>query len=136
MECYGQNETAQTSDRAEKDPSVLLKYLDEFTGISDLLIQDDQFRETLLVNQSEIEKAQQQVSLIPENKKLLSNAQQQLKTLESANASDIIALERKIAEEKALRESIEASISEIGADVKSSTFGPDPIYWTQRSKCP
>lgn len=126
MECYGQNETAQTSDRAERDPSVLLKYLDQFTGVSDLLVQDDQHREKLLANQSEIEKAQQQVSLIPEHKKLLNNTQQQLKTLETANATEIIALERKAAEEKAIRESIGKSIAEITADAKSSTL-PDLI---------
>jgi len=126
MECYGQNETAQTSDRAEKDPSVLLKYLDQFTGVADLLVVDEQLRDALLANQSDIEKAQQQVNPIPEHKKLLNNAQQQLRTLESANAKDVIALERKIAEEKTLRESIETSITGISAGAKSSTL-PDLI---------
>ena len=122
MECYGQNETAQTSDKAEKDPSVLLKYLDQFTGISELHIQDEQFRDQLLANQSEIEKAQQQVNQIPEYKKLLNNAQQQLKALESANAAEIIALERKVAEEKTIRETIESSLAEIATGLKSTTL--------------
>ena len=126
MECYGQNETAQTSDRAERDPSVLLKYLDQFTDVSGLQVQDDQFRDQLLNNQSELEKAQQQVNLIPEYKKLLNNARQQLRTLESANANEIIALERKLAQERTIRETIESSISEITADLKSSTL-PDVV---------
>lgn len=126
MECYGQNETAQTSDRAEKDPSVLLKYLDQFSDVSARQAQDEQFRDRLLTNQSEIEKAQQQVNLIPDYKKLLNTARQQLKTLESANAKDIIALERKVAEERTLRQTIESSIAEIAADAKSSTL-PDMI---------
>jgi ABC-type lipoprotein export system ATPase subunit len=122
MECYGQNETAQTSDRAEKDPGVLLKYLDQFTGVAALHIQDDGFRDRLLANQSEIEKAQQQVNLIPEYKKLLTNTRQQLKTLESANAKDVIALERKVAEERTIRATIESSLADITNDVKSSTL--------------
>jgi ABC-type ATPase involved in cell division len=126
MECYGQNETAQTSDKAEKDPSVLLKYLDQFTKISDFQLKDEQFRDQLLANQSAIEKAQQQVGQIPEYRKLLNSAQQQLQTLESANAKDIIALERKVADEKTIRETIEASLAEIGTDVKSSTL-PDLV---------
>lgn len=126
MECYGQNETAQTSNKAEKDPAVLLKYLDQFTSISDLQLQDEQLRDQLLANQSEIEKAQQQVNLIPEYKKLLNNAQQQLKALEAAHASDVIALERKMAEERTVRETIVTAINEIMVDAKSSAL-PDVI---------
>lgn len=121
MECYGQNETAQTSDRAEKDPSALLKYLDQFTDVSALQAEDEQLRDRLLTNQSEIEKAQQQVNLIPENRRLLNSAQLQLKTLESANARDFIALQRKVAEERTIRETIESSLVEITNDTESTS---------------
>jgi AAA domain, putative AbiEii toxin, Type IV TA system/AAA domain len=135
MECYGQNETAETSTKAEKDPAALLRYLDQFTGVADLIIEDEQLREKLLTNQSEIEKAQQQVNLIPETKRLLSNAQQQLKALESANATEVIALERKLAEEKSIRETIEASLNEITTGAKSSDL-PDLITGIYRLSKP
>jgi hypothetical protein len=70
IESYGQSETAQTSAKAQQDPAVLLRYLDQFTNITDLGTQEEEVRDQLLSNQTEIEKAQSPVSRIPEFKKL------------------------------------------------------------------
>jgi energy-coupling factor transporter ATP-binding protein EcfA2 len=122
IESYGQGETAQTSAKAQQDPAVLLHYLDQFTDISDLRTQEEEVRGQLLSNQSEIEKAQTQVSMIPEYKKLLANTERQLKALESANASDVVTLERKVAEERAIRDTIERKLSDLNSAVSSPTI--------------
>ena len=70
IESYGHSETAQTSAKAQQDPAVLLRYLDQFTNITDLGTQEEEVRDQLLSNQTEIEKAQSPVSRIPEFKKL------------------------------------------------------------------
>ena len=121
IESYGQTETAQTSAKAQQDPAILLQYLDQFTNISELTAQEEEIRDQLLSNQTEIEKAHTQVSRIPEYKKLLVNTQQQLKAIESAHASEVVALERKVAEERAIRETIEQRISDLGAAVTMSS---------------
>lgn len=121
MESYGQNETAQTSVKAQSDPGALLAYLDQFIDIESASVEDDKLRDALLSNQSEIEKAQQQAVRIPEYKKLLANVQQQLKALEAANAQEVVALERKVAEERALRLTIEKQVVEITSHVKSAS---------------
>jgi hypothetical protein len=65
IESYGQNETAQTSTKAQSDPRALLNYLDQFLDIQALKLEDQQFRDTLLQNQTDIEKAHVQVGPYP-----------------------------------------------------------------------
>ena len=122
IESYGQSETAQTSAKAQQDPAVLLRYLDQFTRVTDLGAQEEEVRDQLLSNQTEIEKAQTQVSRIPEFKKLLANAELQLEALEAAQASEVVALERKVAEERTIRETIEKRISDLKNQVNSSSL--------------
>jgi PHP domain/AAA domain len=121
IESYGQSETAQTSAKAQQDPTVLLQYFDQFTQISEFVAQEEEIRDQLLSNQTEIEKAQTQVSRIPDFRKLLANAELQLKALQAAHANEVVALERKVAEERTIREGIEKSMSELSNEVGSSS---------------
>ncbi len=122
IESYGQNETAQTSVNAQSDPAALLGYLDQFVRLDDLKTEEEQIRSDLLENQTNLEKGTQQIARIPEFKKLLAGVQQQLKTLESANAHEIVRLERKVAEERALREGIETQIGTLAGLIKKSSI--------------
>jgi DNA repair ATPase RecN len=106
---------------AESDPLALLRYLDQFIDFKDLKLTEEALRNQLLENQTEIEKAQQQVSRIPEFRKLLAGVQQQLKTLETANYKEIVSLERKVAEERALRESIGQQVGGLMTELKKAS---------------
>jgi len=121
IESYGQSETAQTSAKAQQDPTVLLQYLDQFTNTFDLVAQEEEFRDQLLANQTDIEKAQANVARIPEYKKLLANSEMQLKALEAAHATEVVALERKVAEERTIREGIENRMADLNAEITSSS---------------
>ena len=121
IESYGQNETAQTSTRAQSDPRALLNYLDQFVDLEALKIDNQQLRDVLLQNQTEIEKAQVQVARIPDYKKLFANIQQQLKALESAHAQEVVALERKVAEERVIRENIERQVQQVTTQIKAQS---------------
>jgi hypothetical protein len=122
IESYGQNETAQTSVNAQSDPAALLHYLDQFVDLEDFTIQEEQVRTDLLDNQTNLEKANQQVVRIPDVKKVLVGVQQQLKTLETENAQEIVALERKVAEERSLREGIEIQVGTLTSHIKKSSI--------------
>jgi energy-coupling factor transporter ATP-binding protein EcfA2 len=113
LECYGQGETATTSAKAQADPSALLEYLDGFVDTSGPAAEESDVRDLLLGNQTAIEKAQLQVGRIPELRRLLATTRQQLQALEKAKAQEIVHLERKIAEERALRENIAQKVAEI-----------------------
>jgi energy-coupling factor transporter ATP-binding protein EcfA2 len=120
MESYGQNETAQTSTRAQQDPSALLEYIDQFTGVQSFASEEEEQRRLLLENQTAIETATGYVSRIPEHKKTLAHTEQQLKMLESANAREVVALERKVAEERGLRANLEKKLSELITELNST----------------
>jgi DNA repair ATPase RecN len=120
MECYGQGETAQTSARARTDPSALLEYLDSFVPVGALFAEDEELRNQLLSNQTEIEKAEVEVSKIPHFKRFLATTQQQLQTLEKAHAKEIVVLERKVAEERSVRTRLEEKIGHLNTQAKES----------------
>jgi len=122
IESYSQSETAETSTKAQDNPAILLQYLDHFVDLGELSAREESARDELLANQTELEKAQTQVARIPDFRKLLASAQQQLKALESANAAEVVALERKIAEERTIRESIEKRVTDLRAEVSSSSI--------------
>ena len=121
IESYGQNETAQTSVKAQDDPGALLQYMDRFVDTEGIQKKDEEIRSALLENQTNIEKAQNKVGQIPEYKKLLARVQQQLKALDTAHATQIVALERKIAEERSVREGIEKQLVELATQLKDTS---------------
>ncbi|MDE2755991.1 MAG: AAA family ATPase, partial [Acidobacteriota bacterium] len=121
IESYGQNETAQTSVKAQDDPGALLQYMDRFVDTGDLQNKDEEIRSALLENQTDIEKAQNKVGQIPEYRKLLARVQQQLKALDTAHATKVVALERKIAEERSVREGIEKQLVELANQLRDTS---------------
>jgi hypothetical protein len=69
-------------------------------------LDESQAREELLTSQQSIEKAKQQVALIPSYEQRLNVANAQLTALEMANAKEVIALQRQLSEEKEQRQQI------------------------------
>lgn len=118
VECYGQGETAETSNQARTDPAALLDYLDQFIDFKDFKTQEATARDSLLRNQSEIEKAKIEVSKIPQYTRSLATTRQQLQALETANAKDVVALERNVAEERAVREMFEQKIARCSGEAR------------------
>jgi ABC-type cobalamin/Fe3+-siderophores transport system ATPase subunit len=119
IESYGQGETAHTSAKARQDPSSLLEYLDKFTPIQKSVEEDDQHRQRLLDNQTSIEKALIEVNKTAYFRQVLDLTKKQLAALEKAKAKDVVALERKVAEERSLREQIERRVKGIADSAKS-----------------
>ena len=106
LECYGQGETQQISQRAQTDPSALLDYLDRFVDIREEADREEELRQTLLALQTKIEGAIRQVELIPQSERDLAHAKSQMQALERANAKEIISLQRKVELERQIRQII------------------------------
>ena len=106
LECYGQGETQEISQRAQTDPSALLDYLDRFVDIRKEADREEELRQTLLALQTEIEETIRKVERIPQSERDLALAQSQMRALEKANAKDIIALQRKVELERQIRQVI------------------------------
>jgi len=109
LECYGQGETQQISQRAQTDLSALLYYLDRFVDIREEVDREEELRQTLLDLQTKIEEAIRKVELIPQFERDLVLAKSQMQALEKANAKGIIGLQRKVEVERQIREVIMTS---------------------------
>lgn len=122
IECYRQGETARIRAEAQSNPVALLSYLDRFVDIDSYVEEEDAARQTLLDLQTQIEKAQKNVLAIPTTTQDLKTTEKQLEALERANAKDVIALQRKLESERALRGQISLKLTEM----KDLIHGQDP----------
>ena len=66
VDCFGQGDAARISLEAQTNPLALLNYLDKFVYLDEATAQEEAAREQLLALQTEIEKSEQQVLLIPQ----------------------------------------------------------------------
>ena len=106
IDCFGQGEAARISIQAQTDPLALLRYLDKFVDLDEAIAEETVARELLLALQTEIEKAEQKVALIPQYERLLATTKQQLAALQKPEVKELIELQRKIANEKAVRQHV------------------------------
>ena len=84
----------------------MLRYLDKFVDLDEAIAEETVARESLLALQTEIEKAEQKVALIPQYERLLATTKQQLAALQKPEVKELIGLQRKIANEKAVRQHV------------------------------
>jgi ABC-type Mn2+/Zn2+ transport system ATPase subunit/histidinol phosphatase-like PHP family hydrolase len=103
IESYGQGETAETIQHCDKDPTILLRFLDGFIDLAELNRRDAELCELLLKNQSEIERLQIDVNTIQDVERAMNNAEAQLQVLKEKEASKIVELEEKLAKGKTFR---------------------------------
>lgn len=122
IESYGQGETARISAEAQTNPVALLAYLDRFVDVKALEVEENAARNELLELQTEIEKARRNIEKIPIWERDLDTTQKQLSALEKANAKEVIALQRHLEQERAIR----ATISEKLATIESNLDDLDP----------
>ncbi len=121
IDCFGQGETAKISEQAKTDPLALLKYLDRFVNLNTALESEEQARNKLLDLQTQIEKAVQQVDLIPQFERTLETTKKQLEALEKAKAKEIIELQRNVAAERELRALIAEKMKELKGNIIRTT---------------
>jgi ABC-type Na+ transport system ATPase subunit NatA len=122
IDCFGQGEAARISIEAQTNPLALLNYLDKFVDLDDAVAAESETREQLLTLQTEIEKAEQNVQLIPQYERLLATTQQQLAALQKPEVKDLIELQRQLATERELRTQILAKLQ----DAKRSALAGSP----------
>src|SRR5579872_2860108 len=84
-------------------------------------------REQLLTLQGEIEKATEKVALIPQYERSLAITRQQLSALEKANATEVIALQRQIAEEKEIRTRIGNQVEALKVEIANGSPGATAV---------
>ncbi|MEJ0085000.1 MAG: AAA family ATPase [Pseudomonadota bacterium] len=119
--CFGQGEAAKISHDAQTDPLALLKYLDRFVDLSEAIAAEEAAREKLLHLQSEIEKAEQKVKLIPQYESLLATTKSQLAALQKPEVKELIQLHRQLATERTIRTEIQTKLREVREGVEEGS---------------
>ena len=103
IDCFGQGDAAKISHQAQNSPLALLGYLDKFVDLSVALAEEEDAREALLSLQTDMEKAEQQVLLIPQFQRQLATTKQALTAMQKPEVKDLIELQRQLATERELR---------------------------------
>jgi ABC-type lipoprotein export system ATPase subunit len=134
IESYGQGETAETIQHCDKDPAILLAFLDGFVELAEMRRKDEELRAALLKNQTEVERLQLDLTRIPEIEAAKKVADQQVATLKSQKAGEVVELEQKLANERLFRDQLRIKLNTLltsindcltGEDLKNLTAGMD-----------
>jgi PHP domain/AAA domain, putative AbiEii toxin, Type IV TA system len=115
IDCFGQGDAAKISHQAQKSPLALLGYLDKFVDLSAGLAEEEAAREELLTLQTEIEKAEQQVALIPQFLRQLETTRKALAAMQKPEVKELIELQRQLATERELRTQILQKLKQLKA---------------------
>jgi ABC-type lipoprotein export system ATPase subunit len=125
IESHGQGETAETIQHCDKDPAILLNFLDGFVDLNELRRKDEELREALLTNQTEIERLQLDLNRIPEIEAAKKVADQQVATLKTQKAGEVVELEQKLANGRRFRDQLTEKLNALLTSINSSLTGED-----------
>lgn len=106
VECYAQSEAATISQSATIDSSGLQAFLDRFIDVASDLKEEKQIREALLESETDLKKVASYVAMIPQVERDLKYKRSQLAALEAQKGREVIALIRKLDQEKEPRLSL------------------------------
>lgn len=120
IESFGQGETASTIQKCGENPEILLKFIDNFIDANPYEIKDESIRTELLTNQTQMERLKFETDRIPSIQQAFNNSKNQLATLKSNRAKEIVELEEGIAKERTLRAELSSNLE---AHIQNITDG-------------
>lgn len=103
IESYGQGDTANTIQHSEDNPQVIIDFLDSFLSLGILKQQDENYRERLRENQSEMRKLRINLAALPEAQKALENEKKKMKIQEESKAAEIVKYHNALLKERTFR---------------------------------
>lgn len=113
LEWYGQGETAMTIKKSEESPVHLLNFLNNFVDLSALNMRDEELREQLRDNQSELTRLRLDIKQKEEVKKIKSNFDAQLNHLQQDKVKDLVNFNLSLAKEREIRKSVINELNEL-----------------------
>jgi ABC-type lipoprotein export system ATPase subunit/histidinol phosphatase-like PHP family hydrolase len=113
IESYGQGETAETIQHSDKNPVVLLNFLDSFIDLNALILEEQEVRQLLINNQSELNKYRTEVSNIPETEKQKILLEGKLEQLKKDNVGDLVKYQTALIREREIRKNIIKDLKEL-----------------------
>lgn len=113
VESYGQGDTAATLQHSDKNPQVLIDFLDTFVDIKSLRIEDEEIRHLLIENQSQLSKLRLEISSIPETTKKMRHLQSKVEKLKKDKVGDLVKYQTSLLREREIRKEIINELKEL-----------------------
>lgn len=124
IEGYGQGETAETIQHSDRNPRVLIDFLDRFVDLRGERLADAEVRQQLIENQSELRRLRTEVSLTPETQRTKKDIDEKLRQLKQDKVEDLVNLQIGLIKERELRKSLASDLQRLAKnyeDVLSDT---------------
>jgi len=106
IESYGQGETAETIQHSDKNPQVLIDFLDSFLDIENYKLEDKELIDNLRENQSTARKFRLELLSLDETKRALKNEQKKLENLKKEKAGELVKFQNALIKERQIRKEI------------------------------
>ncbi len=106
IEIYGQGETAETIQHSDSNPQVLLDFLDGFLEIEPLKVEDEDLRNKLIANKSELDKLRLEVKNIPDTIKMKKECEGKIKRLQKEKVGDLVKFHTSLVKERSFRDEL------------------------------
>jgi DNA repair ATPase RecN/histidinol phosphatase-like PHP family hydrolase len=119
IEGYGQGETAETIQHSDKNPRVLIDFLDRFIDLRSLILEDYKLRQLLIENQSELRRLRTEVATIPEKRRIKSNLEQKIRKLKKDKVEELVNLQVGLIKERELRRVLVEDLKSLASNYKS-----------------
>lgn len=113
IESYGQGETAETIQHSDENPQVLINFLDSFIEVSALKGEEEEIRNLLMDNQSQLNKLRIEVAGIPETKKQKANLEAKVEKLKKDKVGDLVKYQTALHKEREIRKGIINELNEL-----------------------
>jgi len=113
IECYGQGETANTIQHSDQNPEVLIDFLDTFIDITALETEDEDVRNLIIDNQSQINKLRVEIAGIPEIEKHKINLEGKLEQLKKDKVGELVKYQTALLKEREIRNHIIKDLKEL-----------------------
>jgi len=123
IESYSQGETASTIQHCDKDPAILLRFLDGFVDLAALTATDQRLNQGLLDNEERITELQREVATTGAVERSKHAADGKLRALTEENAAEVVELEAKLAKERMFRTQLTQQLKRLTATFRSSLSG-------------
>ena len=106
IESYGQGDTAETIQHSDQNPKLLIDFLDSFILLKSLKSEDEEIRQLLIDNQSEINKLRIEVANIPETEKQKLYLENKLEQLKKDKVGELVKFQTSLLKERDIRKNI------------------------------
>lgn len=113
IESYGQGETAETIQHSDENPKILISFLDSFIDVHALQTEEEEVRNLLIDNQSQIQKLRTEVAGIPETEKQKINLEGKLEQLKKDKVGELVTYQTALLKEREIRSGIVKELNEL-----------------------